>query len=165
MAKTKIADKAIAEDLSGVTLSFSDEQNMTVNLSDLPPEIVTHLALHGLSQKLGDAYSGEKDVAVARGKAEAVAKRLVNGDWKAVREGGGGRITDLAHALATVTGRTIEEAVGVIEGMTKEAKKDLRNHAQIKAELARITAERAAEAAERAKADAESGPSVADLIG
>lgn len=147
MAREKIASKNIPEDLSGVGITFTNEEVVTVRLDELSPEIVVQLALHGLSQKLGDSYSGEKDLVVAKGKVEAVAKRLREGDWKAVREGsGGGRITDLAKALAVITGRELAEAVEVIEGMGKEEKKALRAHAQIKAELARITAERAAKA-------------------
>jgi len=88
---------------------------------------------------------------VAMGKASAVSKRLIEGDWKAAREAGsGGRITDLAKALAAVTGRDLAEAVERIEMMNKDEKKALRAHAQIKAKLADIAAERAKEAAAEA---------------
>lgn len=152
MAREKIAEKNVAEDMSGVTIAFTNGNKLTVNLADLQPEIVTHLALHGLSQKLGDSYSGEKDLEVALAKAQGVAQRLADGNWKAVREGGGSRITDLAQALAAVTGREIGEAVALIENMDKGQKSDLRKHAQIKAKLAEIAAERAAKAAQAAEA-------------
>lgn len=153
MPRVTIASKQIADDMSGVTLNFSDDAEITVNLDDLDEDIVRHLALHGLSQKLGDSYSGESDVAVARAKAQAVADRLSSGDWRATREGGaGGRITDLAHALAALTGKEISEAAAVIEGMEKEEKKALRAHPQIKVKLAEISAERAKAAAEKAGA-------------
>jgi hypothetical protein len=150
MARQQIAKKNIHEDSSGVTIDFSDGEALTVNLSELPEEMITHLALHGLSQKLGDSYSGESDITVARTKAAGVAERLNKGDWKAVREGGGSKITDLAHALATVTGKTVEESVTVISNMEAADKKGLRNHPKIAAELAKITAARAQAKAEKA---------------
>jgi hypothetical protein len=148
MSRNKIAQKALAEDKSGVTITFENGETLTVKLTDLSEDIVQQLALHGLSQKLGDSYSGETELPVAKGKAQAVADRLRAGDWRAVGEGGGGgRITDLATALATVTGKTLEEAVGVIENMTKEQKKELRKHPAINTETKRIAFERAQKAA------------------
>jgi hypothetical protein len=161
MSRNKIATKAVAEDLSGVTVTFEDDNTVSVLLSDLSDEIVTQLALHGLSQKLGDSYSGEANLAVAKGKAEAVAGRLAKGDWKAVRESsGGGRISDLAQALATVTGRTLEEAVAVIENMDKEKKSALRKHPAVNAETKRIALARA-----EASVTGTGGEDLASLIG
>lgn len=155
MAKTKIASKDILEDLTGVVISFADGETVEVKTTDLSDEIFTRLALHGLSQKLGDSYSGEGDITVARTKVEGVVTRLKAGDWKATREGGGGRITALAQALARVTGRTVAEATAVIDGMTKEAKASLRKHSGIKVALADIAAEKAKEAAEKDSGGAE----------
>jgi hypothetical protein len=130
--------------MSGVTLGFKEGQPLTVELKELGKDIIKHLALHGLSQKLGDSYSGETDIKVARTKAEGVAKRLRDGDWRAVREGGGGgRITDLAQALARVAGQEVEAATKVIENMDKDEKSELRAHHQIKVAMAEIAAERA----------------------
>lgn len=151
MSRNRIASKSVAEDMTGVTIEFVDGEALSVTLAGLSDEIITHLALHGLSQKLGDSYSGEQDAAVARAKASGVAERLVNGDWRSVREGGGGgRITDLAQALASALGKTIEEAVAVIGEMDKGQKSGLRKHPKIRAELAQIAAARAAAAAEAA---------------
>lgn len=151
MARNSIAKKTVAEDLTGVSIEFTNGEVIGVTLDALSPEIVRNLALHGLSQKLGDSYSGESDVAVAKTKAEAVAQRLAEGNWKAVREAGsGGRITDLAQALAQVTGKTVEEAVAAIEAMDKAQKSGLRKHPRIKAATAAIAAARAAKAAEDA---------------
>ena len=140
----KIAKKVVPEDNSGVSLQFTDGENLTVNLADLSPEMVTQLALHGLSQKLGDSYSGEKDVEVARAKANAVAERLAKGEWKATRDGSGsGRITDLAHAIVRVTGRTLEEVVSMLEEKTKEEKAAIRKNKAVKKALLEIQLERA----------------------
>ena len=152
MARAQIAKKEVHEDMSGVTIAFADGKPLTVNLADLPDEMVGHLALHGLSQKLGDSYSGEQDIASARALAAAVAERLREGNWKAVREGGGGgRISDLAQALSNVTGQPLEECVTKLADMEKDQKSGLRKHPKIKAELAKIAAERAATAAAKAE--------------
>lgn len=154
MPKATIAKKVIHEDLSGVTIEFTDGSTLTTRLDELSPEIVTQLALHGLTQKKGDSYAGEQDVTVARGKAQAVKDRLVAGDWKAVREGGGGgRISDLAQALAEITGRTVEEAVTIIEGMEKADKAGLRKHPKVKVKLRQLELARAEAAAEKAGDD------------
>lgn len=140
---------------NSVRVAFTDGEVLEVSLGQLPEDIVKHLALHGLSQKLGDSYAGEKDVEVAKAKAKKVAERLQAGEWKAVREGsGGGRITDLAQALARVTGKELAECVSVITDMDKEQKKALRQHPQIKVALAEIAAEKAkAKAAEAGEVD------------
>ena len=152
MARTAIAKKDVHEDMSGVTINFADGTPLTVLLADLPDEMVGHLALHGLSQKLGDSYSGEQDIASARALASAVADCLKEGNWKAVREGGGGgRISDLAQALANVTGQSLEDCVTKLADMEKDQKSGLRKHAKIKAELAKIAAERAEAAAKKAE--------------
>lgn len=164
MARTAIAKKDVHEDMTGVTINFTDGTPLTVNLSDLPDEMLTHLALHGLSQKLGDSYSGEQDVAAARALATAVFDRLKEGNWKAVREGGGGgRISDLAQALANVTGQSLEDCVTKLADMEKDQKAGLRKHAKIKAELAKIAAERAQAAADKA-ASGESDDSVLEAF-
>lgn len=140
---------------NSVRVAFTDGEVLEVSLDQLPEDIVRHLALHGLSQKLGDSYAGEKDVEVAKAKAKKVAERLQAGEWKAVREGsGGGRITDLAQALARVTGKELAECVSVITDMDKEQKKALRQHPQIQVALKEIAAERAkAKAAEAGEVD------------
>ena len=159
MARTKIADKKIAEDLTGLTITFSDDSTLTAEIAAIPAEIQRRLMLHGLSQKLGDSYSGEQNVEVARAKAEATLKRLVDGEWTVAREGGGGgRISDLAQALAEETGREIAEAVELLESMDKAQKSNLRKHPKIAARLAAIAAARAAE-----KAEAASGENVGDV--
>ena len=161
MSRNKIADKTIADDLTGVTITFADRSTLTVSLASLSPDIVTHLALHGLSQKLGDSYSGEPSVEVARGKAEAVANRLTAGEWRAVAAGeGSGRITDLAQALANITGRTVTEAVAAIENMDKDQKGKLRKHPEIAVEVKRLSLERAQKAASGSDSE-----SLASLLG
>ena len=142
MPKTSIATKSVAEDRSGVTFSFAgQDEPLVLSLSDLSEEMVINLALHGLSQKAGDSYSGEKDPVVARSKV------------------GTGRISDLAAALARATGKTIEQAVAVLSDLQAKdpdnwptVRSQLRKHKQIKLALEEIRVEKARKALE------ESGP-------
>ncbi len=73
-----------------------------MDLQGLTPEIIAELALHGLTQKVGDAASGCKGNAdEARGMMQKVIDALQAGNWGAKREG---RATDpistAAKALA-----------------------------------------------------------------
>ena len=150
--RNKVASKEIFE--SGVSITFSNEQTLLVYLGELTEEIVRQLALHGLSQKLGDAYAGVKgDPKTGFELAFAVAERLKNGEFNAKREGTGatGRVTDLAKALAEVAGRELSEAVARLDEMAKAEKLELRRHPRIAAVLARMAAERAQEAAQAAE--------------
>lgn len=156
----KIATKSTREDLTGVDFAFTDGETISFDLASVSPEMVTHLALHGFSQKGGDSYSGESDLEVAKAKVRGVIERLIAGDWKAVREAGGGRISDLARALAEVMGKDIAEAVEAIEPLDRGQKTALRAHPQIAAKLAEYSAARAAEKAAKA---AEEGAELPDL--
>ena len=144
----KIATKAVSTESKTVTIDFVNGEQVVYDLGSYSEEIILQLALHGASQKGGDSYSGESDVDVAVGKAKAVAERLASGTFNAVREGtGSGRITDLAAALAALTGREVSEAVAVIEDMDKDTRAKLRKDPSVKAKMLQISAERAAAAA------------------
>jgi len=150
----KKATKKVTE--TGVSIDFENGEALVVELEQLSEDIIRRLALHGMSQKLGDSYAGaEADEAF--GLANGVAERLVAGDWAAVRASGGGvtRVSALVEALATVTGQEIEAALGVVKEMSDDQKKDLKKHPAIAAELARISAEKAAAKAAKAATAAE----------
>lgn len=142
-------------------ISFTTGQDLEVSLAEIPPEIVHRLALHGLSQKVGDSYAG-CEVDEAFDKASAVVSDLKEGNWSTrVATGGSPRSTQLAQALADATGKTLDEAAAVLEPMDDEQKKDLRKHPQIKACLAQIRAAKAAADAEKAAGEAVDAPSLA----
>ena len=149
--RTSIATKSTTEDLTAVLIQFTDGETLNAQLADMSEDIQRRLALHGLSQKLGDSYSGEKDVAVARAKAEGVLKNLIEGDWKKASVGGGGGISDLVRALSELTGQSIEACTEVVSNLEKKDKAELRKDARIAEILARYSAERAAAKAEAAK--------------
>lgn len=163
-----LAKKTVDTDSRSVTILLGDGSSTTHSLSDLPAEIVTQLALHGLSQKLGDSYSGAAN-AVAEGEApdavtyakETIARvwaTLTAGDWSATRSGGGA-ISMLARAVAEVLGIEPAEAAAKLEGMEKEAKKKVQSSPKVAVVLARMKAENAARAAARAQAAADEGSS------
>lgn len=153
--------KNIDLDSGSITISFPSsgtEETITVKLADLPESNQLRLAMHGLSQKLGDATAGaELDECLPRVKAVAEALMDPDGWTTRVAGAGGPRTTQLAEALAAVTGKSVEEAAAVVNDLDDEQKKELRANAQIKAKLAEIKAAAAAKAAEKAAAAAASG--------
>lgn len=148
----KIAVKAVQD--NGVEWGFTDGEVVSVTLDQFSPEIVKQLALHGLSQKGGDAYSGAKDPEEARGLLLKVVERLEQNEWRAAREagsGGKGKVSDLARALAEVTGKDLSEVIEKLDEMDKAQKATRRKHPAVAAVLARLAAERAAAKAEKAE--------------
>lgn len=142
MANSKCT-KQIREDRSGIDFTFSNGEVISANLQSFSESIQLDLMIHGLSQKGGDSYSGLKTVEEAMEALRDTIDRLIRGDWKSVREGGGGaRVTDLVEALAAATTHTVEECRPIVGDMDKDAKADLRKHPKVAVELARIKATR-----------------------
>ena len=105
--RSRIAAKLLVSETSSVRFDFADGEVVEFRLNDLPEEIRQVLALHGLAQKLGDAYSGVSDPAKAREAARQAYAALQAGEW--ARRGGGGRATtsveELAAAIVAVAKR------------------------------------------------------------
>lgn len=149
----KKAGKKIEGDV--LTISFEAEgKELVADISKLPPHIISRLAMHGFSQKLGDSYAGA-DEGEAYDKAAGVLEDLMKGEWTSRVAAAGPRSTQLAEALAAATGHTIEEAAAKLEQMDDEAKANLRKHPQIKAKMAELKVKRAQEAAAKAAAELE----------
>ena len=155
--KTK---KVIDLETGTITISFPSSEgaeDIVVRAADLPEVNQMRSMFHGLSQKLGDATAGA-EVAECYDRVKAVADALMDPDgWGRVASAAGPRTTQLAEALAAVTGKSIEEAAGVVNDLDEEQKKELRANSQIKAQLAQIKAAAAAKAAEKAAQEAASG--------
>lgn len=157
MAEKK-ASKTIEGDV--ITIAFSTGETLVTDLGQIPQDIQHRLAMHGLSQKLGDSYAGADDEE-RFGKADGVAKDLLDGNWSTRVAAGSPRTTQLAEALAAATQKTIEEAITKLEEMEDDAKKQLRKHPLIVQELSKIKAKKATEDAEKAaKAAATAEPLV-----
>ena len=145
-----------------IGFTFGEAGSVAVAIADLPTDIVAKLALHGLSQKLGDSYAGAKSTCAetgadpdewAKAQVEAVFAQLVEGNWT-TRTPGSRTATDLATALSEVTGAPLEECIARLDDADKDEKKGLRNHAKIKVILERIKKERAEKKAEKLAAAA-----------
>ena len=144
----RIAKKIETE--SGVVFQFGENGEVgtvETSLEELNDEIRLRLALHGLKQKLGDAYAGEKDPAAAMKSVQEVYERLRNGEWTTARSGGG-RVGQLAKALARAKGVSIEEATAAIEGLSKEERAQLRKHPRVQKALLEIKMEELGEVSE-----------------
>ena len=134
----------------GVEVTFDNGTTVRIPFNGLTPAILAEATAHGLSQKLGDSYSGAKgDVAWAQAQCEGTMEALLAGDWN--RRGGTGEV-DLFQALCKVyPDREEEEVRKVFDGMDAEARKDVAKAPTIKAALATIKADRLAEKAEGAE--------------
>ena len=138
----KIANKTKHD--NGVTFAFIDSESVTCDMADLPTDIVQALAVHGLSQKLGDSYASAESVEEARSAMVAVWDNLLAGNWNAKVSRGG----KLVEAMVRALGKTYEECMTVFQGMDDDAKKELRKHPQIKLAMAEIEMERQTKAAQ-----------------
>lgn len=166
MAREKKVSKTVREDKSGIDFEFADGSTLEVNVADIPEDIKQHLVIHGLSQKIGDSYSGE-NAENCFTIADTVYKSLKEGKWSARTGGAGGpRISQLAEALSRATGQDVSECVSKIAEMTDEEKAGLRAHETIKAKIAEIKLEKAQADAEAAQAAVASGdvPDLNELL-
>lgn len=149
----------------GLKFEFEDKTEMSVDFSKLSQDIKIRAMFHGISQKVGDSYAG---AAKAEEGALAYAKRAVSetlaqlyaGDWRSASEGGPKAPSDLAVAMARVSGKTPEACQAFVGTLTDEEKKTWRKKAKIAAALATIAAEKAKARAEKlAKAAENTAPS------
>lgn len=146
--------KKAKKDIVGtvLTINFTDDTVVEVDFAKLPDAIKTQLALHGLSQKVGDSYASSESVTEAYQSAKRVADDLMAGNWSVRKAGEGGpRVTLLAEAIARIASRTVEEALEVIGALSEEEQKQLRGDAGVKKVMAQIKLERATKAAEGAE--------------
>ena len=139
----KIASKTVV----GTTLTFAwaDESTTVVNLEDFSPELIERAAMHGLSQKLGDSYSGIKNVDDAQFAMREVIESLSAGDWNRKGEAAGGVWIE---AIVQASGQAIADVVAKWAEMDDAAKAAVKKNPQVKLAKAMIDAAKA-----QAKAD------------
>lgn len=158
--RNRIASKATHVETQTVTFTFLDPEGnpsgdpIVAKLSDLSETIRTQLALHGLSQKLGDSYAGAESLEAARGSVTGTLQQLVNGTWTQRSSGGGSKTSDLAEAVAQLKNAPVEDVAAKLAQLSDEDVKAIRANAKVKAIMAEIKAKRAAEKARAAKKDA-----------
>lgn len=127
---------------NGVTLTFVDKAGtvLTAELDKLTPAMVTELAIHGLSQKLGDSYSGAETVTEGIDAAKSTWKNLLAGNFNARASGGG----LLAEAVARIKGISVADAEAKLAEATEEQIENLRKNSKVKDTITIIRGERAA---------------------
>ena len=123
----------------GVEFQFSDGKTLQVYSGDLPDNVQMLALCHGLSQKIGDSYSGASGPTEARQKADTTIKALLDGDWNVRAD----VITDLAEAMHRITEKPIDACRDKLAKMSKEDRAALSKHKQVKVMLQRIKLERA----------------------
>lgn len=155
--RIQVAKKDYDSETATFSIVFADGTSHEVALSDLPQEIQLNLALHGLSQKLGDSYASVKgDVNAAKEKFAATLKQLLAGEWAAKREGeGSSKVTELAEAIARIKGVEVSVANAAVGKATDDQIKGWKANAKVKAVIAEIRAEKAAKRASKAEGDGE----------
>ena len=129
----KIAKKVVSAD--SVTFEFANGKQVVATLEGLTPEIVNRLALHGLSQKVGDSYSSNEGPDDAVLKAQSAYDNLKQGDWNAKGSGIGSL---LVRAVAKITGKEVEEVAALLDKMEDEKKKALQKRADVKLAMAEL---------------------------
>lgn len=149
----KIAKKVIG--YNEVIFTFTNGVDLVADLTMLTQDIINRLALHGLSQKLGDSYASANEkgwsVDECYDQAANVFNNLKDGNW-AVSGGSGTNI--LAEAVARITGLDVDECAAKVRGMTDGERKELAKRADVKAVVLDIKAERAKAKVKDTDADA-----------
>jgi hypothetical protein len=121
-----IAKKSIAE--KTITFSWADETVTSVDTSLFNAEVQEHARLHGFSQKLGDSYSGAKDIAEAKERLDATFQALTEGDWnrKGIATGG-----LWVAAIAKAVGKSLEETLEKWNAMDEDTRKAVCKHPDV----------------------------------
>ena len=131
--------KLTQEDVGGIvrTVRFvlGNGVEVQASLADMSEEMVERLALHGLSQKVGDAaasFSKERDYHGAFGAMQAVVDNLMQGVWSSRA---GSSTADLVTAIAELQGVELEAAAEAVGKATEEQIAVLRKHPAINARM------------------------------
>lgn len=154
-AKQKFLSKITPSDVGGkpqvIAFVLGNGLKVEADLSLMDSDMFTQLALHGLSQKVGDASAGFsklQDFSGAFGAMQQVVDNLYSGQWSTRGQGGG--LSDLVQAICELRGVDAEQAQAAVDGMDEEQLKKVTSHPQVKAKIADIKAARLAKAAENA---------------
>lgn len=150
--KVRFCAKEYDLDTGNVEFTFGNGKVLTIDSNAIPEETRKQLMLHGISQKVGDSFAGVKgNFAEGVQNAEEVIAQLLNGVWKADRDGDAKpRLAELAEAIARIKSVPLEAATKAVEAGTDDQRKDWRANAKVKATIAQIRAEKAAKALEDA---------------
>ena len=120
--KTPLID--VAASRFGVRFDFRSGATMTLWNDEMDAETQLMSGAHGISQKVGDEWSGEKDIDTIVLTAESMFKRLKTEGWSAPREAAdsfsGAPI--VIKAIVEATGKTVEQVKAFLDGKMEAAK-------------------------------------------
>lgn len=145
--RIKVAAKGYDVETGTLEVVFTNEEQLNICLDDLSADIVRQLAMHGLSQKVGDSYSSVKgDVQAAFEAAKKTIEQLSSGEWRVAKAAGegSGRVGELAEAIARLKNVDVKKAAAAVANASEDMVKAWRANASIKAAIAEIRAEKAA---------------------
>ena len=134
----KIATKAKHD--NGVGFAFENGEQVDVKLEDMSEDMIQMLAVHGLTQKLGDSYASATSVSEACEKFYDVLNNLKAGTWNGGRSATSGGIW--VEAIARATGRSIEDSAAMFASKTETEQKAIKKHDSVVVAKAEITLER-----------------------
>ena len=132
-------------DVASKTLNVvTDKGTIVVCLSGLVVDMVTAAALHGLKQKICDAAAGLGTITEKHDAMQAVADRIIEGEWNKRGEGDGAPTGLLLKALIRLYPSKPKDAlVDYLAGKDKKEQAALRKNPKIAAIIETIKAESA----------------------
>jgi hypothetical protein len=122
------ADKTVTIDTAAgtveVQIDFRNGKTVKVTSGELDEATLLMAMGHGLSQKVGDEYSGEKEVDDMYLAADDMVQRLKKGEWTAPRAAGDGfsGASIVIKAIVEATGKTVEWVKAFLNGKLEAAK-------------------------------------------
>lgn len=151
MARNQRMKKEVNAEGQLVLFTFPSGESFEGKLADLSDEMKIRLALHGLSQKCGDAGALGKDASDS--DIESAVRdqfdRLANGEW-ATRKAGEPKVTLVVKALARIKGIEENDAREKYAALDDDNKKLIRANPQVKKVMAEIRLEIETEKADKA---------------
>jgi len=133
----------------GVRFSFTGGGTYEIQVDQLTEEMKSAALIHGLLQKLGDAYANAKgDAKIAEGLFLPVYESIVAGEWNRKGERGASGLLILIEALARITGKD-EGLIGdKVKAMGKDEIAALKKRPDVQKAIKEIELERAEKALE-----------------
>ena len=137
--------KSIEADSDGFIIVRLDFLNGETRSFPIAPKDFLRYAMHGASQKIGDAIAGLIDVDDCVATIDDLLLRLGRGEWTVKREAGSfAGASILAKALCEYSGKDATAVKEFLSTKTQSEKMALRSSAEINPIILRLEAEKAA---------------------
>lgn len=125
---TRQVDKTVLIDTEAqsvvVRFDFRNGQTRSISAGELPAETQLTAVGHGISQKIGDEWSGVKEIDDIVLTCDEMIDRLKKGEWAVVGEKGDSMsgASIVIKALVEVTGKDVEFIKGYLQKKLDDAK-------------------------------------------